>query len=290
MHADNCETPIASTMSDIFLSYKREDRNRAKALAEALENAGWSVWWDPQLRSGEHFDDVIERELISAKCVVVVWSNRSVRSQYVKDEAAYALKLNKLIPVAIDEVELPFRYQGLQTAMLTGWSGSPSFPEFEKLLADLTSIIGSQRRTARQSSVGFKMPMPVPLAPWVGRNERFVHDGLIKLMHGVGFLFVSLGKPYVQFAHDIKDEPTWLVAEAVSNAYLPKELQFGKIATDRLLSMGYQKPLAQDGNFFRNYVIDAEDQLLDVARTTVRIFREVYVVGQRSNLKIELKL
>jgi hypothetical protein len=33
-------------MADIFISYARPDRARAKALAEALERNGWSVWWD----------------------------------------------------------------------------------------------------------------------------------------------------------------------------------------------------------------------------------------------------
>jgi hypothetical protein len=33
-------------MSDIFLSYKSEDRPRAKVIAEALERHGYSVWLD----------------------------------------------------------------------------------------------------------------------------------------------------------------------------------------------------------------------------------------------------
>jgi hypothetical protein len=33
-------------MSDIFISYAREDRPRAEAIAKALEEHGWSVWWD----------------------------------------------------------------------------------------------------------------------------------------------------------------------------------------------------------------------------------------------------
>ena len=74
-------------MSDVFISYKREDQPTTRKLANALETAGWSVWWDPKLRAGEHFNDVIEKALNEAKCVIVVWSNLSVNSEYVKAEA-----------------------------------------------------------------------------------------------------------------------------------------------------------------------------------------------------------
>src|SRR5262245_8963163 len=129
-------------MSDIFISYKREDQTEARALAKSLEQVGWTVWWDPQLRAGERFDEVIERELNNAKCVIVIWSRRAIQSQYVKDEATYALELNKLIPVAIDEVSPPFRFQGLHTISLAGWRGLASAPSFQKLRVDIERLIG----------------------------------------------------------------------------------------------------------------------------------------------------
>ena len=52
---------------------------------------------------------MIEKALNEAKCVIVLWSKRSVESLYVKDEATHALNRNKLVPVMIEEVELPFR-------------------------------------------------------------------------------------------------------------------------------------------------------------------------------------
>ena len=48
-------------MSDIFISYKREEQPEARKLANALEREGWSVWWDPKLRAGDHFDKIIEQ-------------------------------------------------------------------------------------------------------------------------------------------------------------------------------------------------------------------------------------
>lgn len=124
-------------MSDIFISYKREDQAIARKLADALESEGWSVWWDPKLRAGEHFDDVIEKALNEAKRVIVMWSNRSVQSRYVRDEATYALEKGKLVPVAIETVDLPFRFKGVHTPSLLGWDDSKGFSEFRKLIGDI---------------------------------------------------------------------------------------------------------------------------------------------------------
>ena len=130
-------------MSDIFISYKREDQSVARTLADALEKKGWSVWWDPKVRTGEHFDDVIEEALVDARCVIVIWSGLSVESRYVKDEATYALNRDKLVPVTIEDVDLPFRFEGVQTGNLIDWDGSGSFPGFQKLVADIVNILGS---------------------------------------------------------------------------------------------------------------------------------------------------
>ena len=65
---------------DVFISYERSDRNRAMKLAEALEKARCSVWWDRKLAGGEHFGQVIQKALDASKCVVVLWSTKSVES------------------------------------------------------------------------------------------------------------------------------------------------------------------------------------------------------------------
>ena len=129
-------------MSDIFISYKREEQATARKLADALESQGWSVWWDPKLRAGEHFDDMIEKALHEAKCVLVLWSEQSVQSRYVRDEATYALEKNKLVPVAIENVTLPFRFRGVQTSSLLHWDGSRDSSQFRKLVEDIYAILG----------------------------------------------------------------------------------------------------------------------------------------------------
>ena len=67
-----------------------EDRERALTLANALVGCGWSVWWDRKIIAGQTFDQVIERELETARSVVVLWSKDSISSEWVKNEAAVA--------------------------------------------------------------------------------------------------------------------------------------------------------------------------------------------------------
>ena len=139
-------------MSDIFTSYAREDRSSAERLAKALEDQGWSVWWDPKLRAEDYFDDVIEKALNEARCVIVLWSKLSVQSRYVRDESSYALDRDKLVPVAIEEVELPFQFRGIHTPQLIDWDGSEQFPAFVNLVDDVVEKLG-QPATTKPASV-----------------------------------------------------------------------------------------------------------------------------------------
>ena len=72
-------------MADVFISYSSEDRDRIAPLAAVLEQAGYSIWWDQQLRGGAVYSDEIEKELLVAKAVIVAWSKQSVASRWVKD-------------------------------------------------------------------------------------------------------------------------------------------------------------------------------------------------------------
>lgn len=159
--------PALKGMSEIFISYKREERDKARALADALEARGWSVWWDPKLRAGEHFDDVIEEAIQHSKCVIVLWSALSSKSRYVKDEASFAHDLGKLVPVTIDDAKPPFRFQGLHTIRLQGWEGSALFPGFAELANNIEEKVGRPG--------GFKAPdAPARPAPMAAAAPRAV--------------------------------------------------------------------------------------------------------------------
>ncbi|AOS83243.1 hypothetical protein BIU88_03240 [Chlorobaculum limnaeum] len=140
-------------MSDIFISYAREDRPKAQQLAEVLERQGWSVWWDIAIPAGQKFGDVISEKLSQADVIVVLWSAISVKRDWVLDEAQIGKKRNILIPVFIESVDPPLGYGQIHAANLVGWNGSPSAPEFIRLVRDIERIAGSPKGSPASTNV-----------------------------------------------------------------------------------------------------------------------------------------
>ncbi len=131
-------------MADVFMSYSREDRARAEQLANAMAAQGWSVWWDRKIAAGTSFDKIIEQELDSARCALVLWSNTSINSEWVKNEAAAALEREALIPVRIDDVRQPIEFRRRQAIDLIGWNGDAASPALLPLLEGIAQRLGGK--------------------------------------------------------------------------------------------------------------------------------------------------
>jgi len=93
-------------MADVFISYKREDRGTAQRLADALEQLGFDVWWDLDLLAGDEYRNVIRAVIDQCSAAIVLWSTRSIESDFVMDEASHAKRKGKLCPALIDNVDL----------------------------------------------------------------------------------------------------------------------------------------------------------------------------------------
>src|SRR2546425_6582364 len=146
------------TMADIFLSYANEDREAALKISRLLESAGWTVWWDRRIPAGRSWRSVLEEALGQMRGMVVLWSKRSIESDWVKEEAEEARELGKLVPVLIESVKPPVGFRAIQAADLSDWDGSSDASGAQQLIADLESLVGkpekktpsleSQQRTA----------------------------------------------------------------------------------------------------------------------------------------------
>ncbi len=120
-------------MSDLFLSYASEDRDRVKPLAEALQTRGHQVWWDRGLAAGDDFARVIGAALEKAKVVIVVWTPAAAASVWVRDEAARARDAGKLLPVMLVQTSIPLGFGAIQAEDFTRWNGGAEAAQVQLL-------------------------------------------------------------------------------------------------------------------------------------------------------------
>lgn len=139
-------------MADIFISYASANRESAQLLANALEDEGWSVWWDRTILPGKIFDKVIEQALDEAKATMVLWSSASVASDWVREEIADAARKGTLVPVLIEEVAIPLGFRRFQAASLFEWDADRNDPEFQKLLTALVGVTGKSHTTDQKGN------------------------------------------------------------------------------------------------------------------------------------------
>jgi hypothetical protein len=134
-------------MSDIFISYASKDRQYAEIVAQALEQRGWRVWWDPKISPGKEWDEVRGEELRVTRCVVVLWSQYSVQSRWVKAETNVGLEREILVPAVIEnKVQIPWAFRRIEAAQLVDWlkkQGSVRNQEFDQFVEAIAERIGT---------------------------------------------------------------------------------------------------------------------------------------------------
>ncbi len=197
-------------MTDIFLSYNEKDREQARRVAALLESVGWSVWWDRRIPAGETWRSVLEKALEDMRCMIVLWSSRSIESEWVYEEATEGRRLGKLVPVMIEAVRPPAGFREIQAADLTDWDGSREFDGMRMLIADLESMLGKPVPAPTGRTVTPVEHAQIPYDPadlaggktdsnWWPRHRLTViaATGVMLLAAGAVFLGLSAREPAV---------------------------------------------------------------------------------------------
>lgn len=155
-----------SQAADVFISYKAEDRRRIQPLVQALQADGHSVWWDQQIGTGDEWRQAIERQLDTAKCVIVAWSKYSIgpEGHFVRDEASRAQRRHVYVPILLDSVEPPLGFGERQAAALRGWRGNRSDASYQAILTAVRRFTGGDSA-------------PSPAVPKQGIDRRMVLAG-----------------------------------------------------------------------------------------------------------------
>jgi hypothetical protein len=107
--------PVRSDLrhADVFLSYSNKDGAQIQDIADELEGRQLSVWYDQGLIAGQPYREVLRQRIENVKAVVVLWTENSIRSKWVKAEADLADRQNKLICLrdpALEATRIPMPF------------------------------------------------------------------------------------------------------------------------------------------------------------------------------------
>jgi tetratricopeptide (TPR) repeat protein len=167
-------------MAGVFLSYDRDDTDRARPIAAALEKAGHEVWWDQHIGGGTEYAKEIEQALNSADVVVVLWTGSSIASPWVRDEAGAGRDKGRLIPLSLEGTVPPIGFRQFQSIDLGRWRGRGRVPRLSEILAAID-------RQAKDPGVA------VPAGPTPVKRRRAGPPVNRWALIAVGMFFVIVG-------------------------------------------------------------------------------------------------
>jgi hypothetical protein len=153
-------------MSDIFISYKKEDAGRVVRIVEALRADGFSVWWDHGIAPGAQWDRTIQHQLDVAKVVIAVWSVQSRDAPWVKEESAVGKNRGILVPIRIDDVEPPLGFSLIQASDLIGWDGDVKDPRWTHFVGAVRSVLTGEKPQGFDAPLR-RRPRTIPVWFWL---------------------------------------------------------------------------------------------------------------------------
>src|SRR3954471_969242 len=152
--------------TSVFVSDARADEKQAKAIIKCIHRAGFRVWWDALIPSGDRFSARIAEALEGARAIVVLWSVHSVDSVWVQDEAGWGRDHHRLIPISIDGSEPPLGFRQLQCVSLSKGGVRATNPELRRALGAIAELLDHP-------------PLEFQAAPLVSRRAAIIGGGAV---------------------------------------------------------------------------------------------------------------
>jgi len=96
---------------DVFISYSRKDSKAAKAICDALSNAGLSYFIDLEgISGGANFPDVLAKSIDASSVFLLLAGKNSYASKFTMSEVLYAFnhkRIGCIIPWLLDDEPMP---------------------------------------------------------------------------------------------------------------------------------------------------------------------------------------
>ena len=151
-------------MTDVYVAYAREDRERLRLITEMLRFEGWDLWMDPFDLSDEP-SPAAELHLSAARVILSFWSDRSRTSEIVRSEAATGLYKNKLMQLRIDSGAPPRPFDQVESLDFAHWRGDIDDPIWRRLIAGLKQHAGEPAGMRALPNTTRKVMAPPPSMP-----------------------------------------------------------------------------------------------------------------------------
>lgn len=183
---------------DIFVSYRRSDRELVAAVVRRLEARGVGVWYDANIEGGADWRETIVQALTDSDMLAIFFSEECNSSRQLKKELAVADSLGKpVVPILIENTQPRGAY--LYELADRNWIQIFPDPEahIEELVEHLATLAGKTDGGLAGSRPGeaLKKAAPAPAARSAAANDETLEEREQKLDDAIGELITESVDP-----------------------------------------------------------------------------------------------
>jgi hypothetical protein len=134
----------------VFISYAHDNKTDVAEITRYLRAHEINIWWDDDILPGDPWREQIQANLENCHAVLTLWTEQSVQSSSVIEEAEAGKRRGKLIHAKLDSAPLPYGFGEFQYANLTNWDRQSDGPESLRLIEALRQKLDPDAAKVRQ--------------------------------------------------------------------------------------------------------------------------------------------